>query len=159
MLVCARSGSQDGNRAAMQRRRPRRSADAVYWVQLAGYAAYSALIAYLVIDRAERGALALGVYAFAMAVHFLIVDHALAEEHGRMYTPRGRWLLAASVLVGWLIGAATPVSKLVVARLFAILAGGVVSTSLRAELPDNREGRFWRFCVGAVVFATLLIFA
>jgi len=51
------------------------------------------------------------------------------------------------------------VSKLVVARLFAILAGGVVITSLRAELPDNREGRFWRFCVGAVVFATLLIFA
>ena len=137
MLVCARSGSQDGNRAAMQRRRPRRSADAVYWVQLAGYAAYSALIAYLVIDRAERGALALGVYAFAMAVHFLIVDHALAEEHGRMYTPRGRWLLAASVLVGWLIGAATPVSKLVVARLFAILAGGKIRADNVAELVSN----------------------
>jgi hypothetical protein len=134
-------------------------ADAVYWVQLAGYAAYSALIGYLVIDRAERGALALGVYAFAMAVHFLIVDHAFTEEHGRAYAPRGRWLLAGSVLVGWLIGVATPVSEPVVARLFAVLAGGVVLTSLRAELPDDRQGRFWPFCLGAVIFAAFLIFA
>jgi hypothetical protein len=134
-------------------------ADAVYLAQLAGYAAYTALIGYLVIDRAERGALALGVYAFAMGVHFVIVDHALTEEHGRAYALRGRWLLAASVLVGWFIGVAAPLSEPVVARLFAILAGGVVITSLRAELPDDRKGRFWPFCLGSVVFAVFLVFA
>ena len=111
------------------------------------------------IERAERGALALAVYAFAMAVHFLIVDHALSEEHGRAYAPRGRWVLAASVLVGWFVGEVTPVSEPVVARLFAVLAGGVVITSLRAELPNDREGRFWPFCLGSVVFATFLVFA
>jgi len=104
-----------------------------------------------------RGVLPLVAYTFAMAVHFLIVDHALAEEHGRAYEARGRRLLAASVLVGWLIGVATPLSDVVIARLFAILAGGVVITSLRAELPDDREGRFWPFCFGAVVFAVALI--
>ena len=131
--------------------------DAVYWLQLTGYAAYSALIGYLVIERAVRGVLPLVAYTFAMAVHFLIVDHALEEEHGRAYQARGRRLLAASVLVGWLIGVATPLSDVVIARLFAILAGGVVITSLRAELPDDREGRFWPFCFGAVVFAVALI--
>jgi len=134
-------------------------ADAVFWLQLAGYAAYSALIGYLVIERAERGALPLIAYTFAMAVHFLIVDHSLAEEHGRAYRPRGRWLLAASVLVGWLIGVVAPLSEVAVARLFAVLAGGVVITSLRAELPDDREGRFWPFCLGAVIFAAVLIVA
>ena len=119
--------------------------------------AYSALIGYLLVERAERGALPLVVYTFAMAVHFLIVDHSLDEEHGRAYGPRGRWLLAASVLVGWFIGVATPLSEVVVARLFAILAGGVVITSLRAELPDDREGRFWPFCIGAVIFAGVMI--
>jgi hypothetical protein len=94
-----------------------------------------------------------------MAVHFMIVDHPLGEEHGRAYRPRGRWLLAGSVLVGWLIGVVMPLSEVAVARLFAILAGGVVLTSLRAELPDDREGRFWPFCLGAVIFAGVLVFA
>ena len=134
-------------------------ADAIYWLQLTGYAAYSALIGYLVIERAERGTLALVAYTFAMAVHFLIVDHTLDEEHGRMYRLRGRLLLAASVLVGWLIGVMTPLSEVAVARLFAVLAGGVVLTSLRAELPNDREGRFWPFCLGAVIFAAVLIVA
>jgi hypothetical protein len=147
--------TRDGRRATVAAG----NADLVYWIQLAGYAAYSALIGYLVVDRAERGALALGVYAFAMAVHFLIVDHALTEEHGSAYAPRGRWLLAASVLVGWSSAVATPLSEVLVARLFAVLAGGVVITSLRAELPDDREGRFWPFCLGAVMFAVFLIFA
>jgi hypothetical protein len=133
--------------------------DAIYWIQLAGYAGYSALIGYLVAQRAERGAMALGVYVFAMAIHFLIVNHAMTEEHGRAYVSRGRWLLAASVLVGWAISQAMPLSEVVVARLFAILAGGVVMTSLRAELPDERTGRFWPFCLSAVVFAVFLIFA
>ena len=132
-------------------------ADAVFWLQLAGYAAYSALIGYLVIERAERGVLPLVAYTFAMAVHFLIVDHALEEEHGRAYQAWGRRLLAASVLVGWLIGVMAPLSEVAIARLFAVLAGGVVITSLRAELPNDREGRFWPFCVGAVVFAVALI--
>jgi hypothetical protein len=30
------------------------------------------------------------------------VDHALTEEHRRVYVPRGRLMLAASVLVGWI---------------------------------------------------------
>ncbi len=134
-------------------------ADAVFWLQLAGYAAYSALIGYLVIERAEHGVLPLVAYTFAMAVHFLIVDHALEEEHGRAYRAWGRRLLAASVLVGWLIGVVTPLSEVAIARLFAVLAGGVVITSLRAELPNDREGRFWPFCLGAVVFAVALIVA
>jgi hypothetical protein len=68
-------------------------------------------------------------------------------------------LLAASVLLGWLIGVALPLSEVAVARLFAVLAGGVVITSLRAELPDERTGRFWPFCIGAILFAGFLLVA
>jgi hypothetical protein len=133
--------------------------DAVYWLQLAGYSAYSGLIGYLVVERAERGTVALAVYTFAMALHFLIVDRSLDEDHGRSFHRYGRWLLAASVLAGWMIAMMTPLSDVLLARLFAVLAGGVVITSLRAELPDDREGRFWPFCLGAVTFAGLLVVA
>lgn len=135
------------------------AADPVYLLQLAGYAAYSALIGYLLIERAERGVFSLLVYSFAMAVHFLIVDHSLDEEHGPAYGSRGRWCLAASVMLGWLVGLLLPLSESMVARLFAILAGGVVITSLQAELPNEREGRFWPFSIGAVLFAALLLLA
>jgi hypothetical protein len=132
--------------------------DLAYWLHLAGFAAYSTLIGYLLIERAARGAIALAVYALAMAVHFIVVSHSLAEEHGNLYRRNGHWVLAASVLAGWGIGIAVNLSETVFARLFALLAGGVVITSLRSELPDERQGRFWPFCLGAVAFAAMLLY-
>jgi hypothetical protein len=52
-----------------------------------------------------------------------------------------------------------PLSEIAFARLFAMLAGGVVITSLKSELPDDRHGRFWPFCTGALLFAVLLLLA
>jgi hypothetical protein len=69
----------------------------------------------------------------------------------------GRWLLAASVIAGWLLQAMASLSDVTLARLFAVLPNGVVITSLRAELPDEREGRFWPFCLAAVILAGLLL--
>ena len=135
------------------------AADAAYWLHLGGFAAYSGLIGYLLIDRAERGLFALAVYGLAMALHVLIVDHSLREQHGRVYDRAGRWVLAASVLAGWLVGATTPLSEMMFARLFAVLAGGVVIATLGAELPREREGRFWPFCLGAAAYAVLLLLA
>jgi hypothetical protein len=80
------------------------AADPVYWLHLGGFAAYSVLIGYLLVERAERGPLALAVYGLAMALHFLIVDHSLREEHGQVYDRGGRWVLATSVLAGWMAG-------------------------------------------------------
>jgi len=149
----------------LARRESRREAsvrgerDAIYWLHIAGFAAYSALIGDLLIERSERGLLALGVYTLAMAVHFVVVNHALAEEHGAIYRRHGRWVLAAGVMAGWAVGVAAPLSEIAFARLFALLAGGVVITSLQSELPDDRRGRFWPFCLGAAAFAVVLLFA
>jgi hypothetical protein len=110
--------------------------DPVYWLHLGGFAAYSALIGYLLVERAERGPLALAVYGLAMALHFLIVDHSLREEHGPVYDHGGRWVLAATVFAGWMAGATTPLSEVVFARLFAVLAGG-----RRDHEPQGRAAR------------------
>jgi len=133
--------------------------DPVYWLHLAGFAAYSLLIGYLLVERAERGVLSLALYAMAMAVHFVVVNHALAEEHGEVYRRHGHWVLALAVLAGWGLGNVVEIGEIAFARLFAVLAGGVVITSLKAELPDEREGRFWPFCLAALLFALVLILA
>jgi hypothetical protein len=131
--------------------------DAAYGLHVGGFAAYSALVGYLLVERAERGHVALAVYTMAMGVHFLVVNHALAEAHGDAYRRGGHLWLAASVLAGWAAGATLPLSEATLARLFAVLAGGMVITSLRSELPDEREGRFWPFVLGAALFAALLL--
>lgn len=133
--------------------------DVVYWLHAGGFAAYSWLIGYLLVERAAAGRLALLLYGVAMTFHFLVVDHSLREEHGRAYDHAGRWALAASVVAGCLVGATTELSETVLSRLFAFVAGGVVITSVKAEMPHDREGRFWPFCLGALAYALLLLLA
>jgi hypothetical protein len=130
--------------------------DPVYWLHLIGFATYSGLIGYLLVERAERGLPALAAYTVAMAVHFVIVGHSLVEEHGLQHRWSGEWLLALSVLAGCLLGSTTHLSETMFARLFAVLAGGVLITSLRHELPGDRQGRFWPFSLGAIFFALAL---
>ena len=130
-----------------------------YWLHVAGFSAYSALIGYLLVERADRGMGSLALYTAAMGVHFVIVNHGLAEEHGGAYRRYGHWWLAAAVLAGWVAGIVLPLSEVAFAQLFAVLAGGVVITSLRSELPDDRRGRFWWFCLAALAFAALLLLA
>jgi hypothetical protein len=48
-------------------------------------------------------------------------------------------------------------SETALARLFAVLAGGVVIMTASAELSRDREGRFWFFTLGEVGYAALLI--
>jgi hypothetical protein len=131
--------------------------DTVYVLHLAGFAVYSCVIGYLLVERAERGWLSLSAYTFAMAVHFLIVGHSLDEEHGNQHGSSGRWLLVLSPLAGWLLGSTVTLSEPMFARLFAILAGGVVITSIGHEMPGDRKGRFLPFCLGAL-FLTLALF-
>ena len=53
-----------------------------YQIHLAGFAAYAALVAYLLVRNLEETPLTLAAYVLAMMCHFLAVDHSLREEHG-----------------------------------------------------------------------------
>ena len=123
------------------------------------FGGYSALIGDLLVERAARGPVTLAIYTLAMAVHFVIVAHALSERFRRPYARWGRWVLGASVLAGWALGASARISDVTFARLFAVLAGGVVITSVQGELLGEREGRFWPFLLGALIFAVALMSA
>ena len=126
-------------------------------LHIGGYALYSWLIGYLLMDRALQGRVSLGVYAAAMALHFAVVGNALVRKHGRTYHRWGRWLLPASILVGWLTGAVAPMAETVISRLFAFVAGGVVMTTMNEELPREREGRFWWFVLGSSGYTLVLL--
>jgi hypothetical protein len=131
----------------------------VFWVHAASFTVYNALIGYLLLHREEPGVWSLILFAFAMGVHFVVNDYGLRRDHKGTYDRVGRWVLAAGILVGWVVGLFFEVSEAAIAVLFGFLAGGVIMNVLKEELPEDRESRFWAFALGAAAYAVILLVA
>ena len=56
-------------------------------------------------------ALPVALYAIAMGLHFIGVDHSLQREHGATYMRVGRFVLAGAALAGWSVGMMTEISR------------------------------------------------
>jgi hypothetical protein len=133
-----------------------RTGDFVYWLDLAGFLSYGALVSYLMVRDAKYGALSLLLYLLAMGLHFVVVDHSLRERHGDAYDRRGRWLLAFAVLLGGFSAKVTVLPEQTVLTLLGLVAGGVISNNTLMELTREKEGRFFHFFAGAMGYALLL---
>jgi hypothetical protein len=128
-----------------------------FWLHIASFAVYNALIGYLLLHREAPNSSSLLFFTIAMALHFVVNDYGLREHHKKMYDHIGRWILAAAIMTGWAIGSGTQLSQAAIAVLFAFLAGSVVLNVLKEELPEERESRFWAFALGAGGYAALLL--
>jgi zinc transporter ZupT len=151
--------------AKTSRRRKRTAGDedsteaGVFWVHAASFTVYNALIGYLLLHREEPGVWSLILFAFAMGVHFVVNDYGLRRDHKGTYDRIGRWVLAAGILAGWVVGLFFEVSEAAIAVLFGFLAGGVIMNVLKEELPEDHESRFWAFALGAAAYAVILLVA
>jgi hypothetical protein len=129
----------------------------VYWGVMAGYALYTLLLGYLLIHREEDSLVSLELFVFAMGLHIFMLDHELVEKFEQRYAPRGGYVLAFCVLLGWVLGSVHALSDSLTSRLFAFIVGGVVMSAAHEELPSDGNGRFWWFVTGATFYATLLM--
>ncbi|WP_226042537.1 ZIP family metal transporter [Natrinema sp. DC36] len=127
----------------------------VFWIHVGSFAAYNAIVGYLLWDR-ELGSVLL--FTVAMALHFLVTDDSLRDHHGKPYHRRGRWVLSASVLAGFAGGYVLEDTELLIAVFVPFLAGGIILNVIKEELPSDRESRFWAFAGGAAGYAALLLF-
>lgn len=129
----------------------------VFWLHIASFAVYNALVGYLLVHREDQSLRGLVFFFIAMALHFLVNDYGLRQDHKNTYRRIGRWVLAPAILLGWGVGLATEISEAATATLFAFLAGGVVLNVLKEELPEERQSRFAPFALGAAGYAGLLL--
>lgn len=132
---------------------------AVFWVHMGSFALYNALVGYLLVRRDAPDRASLAFFAVAMALHFLVTDYGLNEDHQHRYRAVGRWLLVLALGAGVALGAAAELSRAAVAVLVAFLAGGVILNVLKEEVPNERQSRFWAFAAGTAVYAGLLLLA
>lgn len=144
-------------RLALSSRRDR-AVPGVFWMSTASFAAYNAVIGVLAVRRAEEGGVVeLALFALALAVHLVVNDLGLREHHRRRYDRVGRPVLAAAVVVGWLLGVVVEVSDAAIGVAVALLAGGIVLNVVKEELPEERASRFGPFAVAATGYAALLL--
>ena len=133
------------------------TSSAVFWIHIGSFAIYNVLIGYVLLHREQPGMLSLVLFAIAMALHFLVNDFGLRQDHREVYHDRGRWVLAGAVLGGWIFGYLLEISDAALAVVIAFLAGGVILNVLKEELPEERQSRFWAFALGMVGYAALLL--
>ena len=145
--------SRKGGRATAGEEEP----DDVFWIHVLSFAAYNALVGYLLFHREETGVVALSAFFVAMALHFFVNDWGLREHHGRAYDRYGRWLLSGAVFVGLVLGYATEVDELFVGVLLSFLGGGVILNVIKEELPAERQSRFWAFAAGVTGYTLVLM--
>lgn len=129
----------------------------VFWIHIISFSLYNALIGYLLVHRQEPEFVSLLLFSFAMALHFIVNDHGLRENHKHDYDRIGRWILAIAIILGYCVGQATEIQEMAVSALFAFVGGGVILNVLKEELPEERESRFWAFVLGAFGYAVILL--
>jgi hypothetical protein len=126
-------------------------------LHIGGFTAYVALMSYLLVHNLEGEAIDKVMYAVAIAVHFLGIDHAMREEHGEQYDRVGRLLLAGACLLGWGVGLIVLLPMPVLAMMVAFISGSIIMNSLITELPSEKDGRFVPFLAGGLIYGLILL--
>lgn len=146
----------DGEGNGNERNGDARTSD-VFWFHIVSFGVYNVVVGYLLFHRESGELTALALFGLAMATHFLVNDWGLHHHHGELYRRRGRWVLAAAVLVGAVLGIFVPIAEAALALVFSFLAGGIVLNIIKEEVPEERESRFGAFAAGAALYAAILL--
>ena len=131
--------------------------EAVFWVHIGASCTLIAIVSYLLNHREDMSTSGLTLYFAAMTLHFVTADYGSRTHHPRLYDKRGRYVLVAATLGGWLTGLLVTLPEIVIGCLFAFVAGGIILLVLKEELPAERESAFAPFLAGALLYAGLVL--
>ncbi len=126
------------------------------WLHMGGFALYTWILTYMMVWTGKDG-LALGLFALAMGLHLFTIASTLGRHYRGLYQRRGAPLLAAASLAGWAAAVTLQLPVAWVLNGVAFVMGGVVVNAAIAELPKEKEGRYWSFVTGAVSYSALLM--
>ena len=127
------------------------------WSMLVGFSIYSFLIGYLVGEHKGIDLPFMFLVALGMSLHFIGTGNEFRLYDRTFFDKYMRWSMAASVIIGWFMGAADLLGHPSIAAWKSFLSGSIIINTLWEEVPDERSGRFWSFALGAVGFAALIL--
>lgn len=130
----------------------------VFALEILSFSLYNMLIGYLLVDLSGEKVADYFIYFIVFSFHFVANNRVLHLTHEDLYTNVGRWILAASVLIGWLIYNLTETNELLIAFFSAFLTGGVILNILNDELPVEKNSSYPSFIAGLLIITVLLQF-
>lgn len=145
--------SQEQNKRKKNMTRPSKD---IFILEISAFAMYNMLIGYLLVELSGEMIFDYIIYFIVFSFHFVANNRILHLTHEDLYTRAGRWILASSVFIGWLIYQLTPTNDLVIAFFSAFLTGGVILNIMNDELPDEKNNSFPFFLIG-LIFITVLL--
>ncbi len=123
----------------------------------ASLAVYCFMVGYITTTRKMVSPLELALFTMAMCVHFAGLASLLEEQSSRVYASVTRYVLAASVIVGSVVGIIIDITLMYRALLYAFVSGTVVVVAAAYELPRLRSrNEFPLFAAGAASFAVIM---
>jgi uncharacterized membrane protein YkvI len=136
---------------------PDSTSASIFWIRISAFAIYNMILGYLLRESENHGLVACLLLFVVLGLHFLVNDLGFREHHKKIYDRWGRWLLAAAILVGWIVGQVQTLNEAALSIVWAIVAGGVILNVLKEELPEHQDSEFPSFVAGAAGYSLLLL--
>lgn len=137
--------------------RRNQSAEPLFKIHVGLFVVYNVVVGYVLAHLHVFGdPHSLGVFTFALGLHFGVNDYNLRLHHQQLYEGYARWFLAAGVILGAGLGLLVEID-LDAALVIAFLAGGIVLFALKHELADPDTARPSYFIGAALLYGTVLL--
>jgi hypothetical protein len=133
------------------------SAGNLFGLHVGVFAVYNVLIGYITAHNVLPGRLVQVLLVVALALHFLGINHNLWLQYRERFDNPGRWIFAAAIFCGWLLGVMTEFAQAVYIGMYSFLAGAIMVTVFNDELPNRHEAQFWPFLSGVLIYTYLMM--
>ena len=131
----------------------------VVLLQLIGYSLYSAQLGYLVTELSQPGFASYTLVAVILSLHLMGINHHLHHRSPIAYLKMLRYAYTVALFCGWLAGVMTANVGLFIMLTTTFVAGGIIITALREELPREGESHSIAFYLSIVLSTAAILFA
>ncbi len=131
----------------------------VVLLQLIGYCLYSAQLGYLVTELAQPGFASYTLVTVILCFHLMGINHHLHHTYPVAYLGLLRYAYTAALFCGWLAGVMTANVGLFIMLTTTFVAGGIIITALREELPKEGETHSIAFYISVVLSSAAILAA
>ncbi len=128
-----------------------------FWLAISGYLLFNFFVGASLSDSTNPDIQPLTLFTIAMGMHYFVRDHQARANNSPLFLKRGRWLLVAALLLGYLVGCITHIPDALVAIAVSFLAGGILLNVLHYELPEKKQSGYISFVTGALLYTALLV--